>query len=373
MKKIKKGSRNRQVSKGLTFVILIVIGGFIGFFARLFGSGLFTNVSIGTLFLGWLVLVAFSVLGVIVHEFGHLVFGLATGYKFSLFRLASFAWFKEDGKIKFTISKNIAAGQCVLAPPEDFGNFKFILYNLGGVLAQFILCKILLVFIVILPAESSLRTVFLLGIVINVGIILLNLIPIKSLEAPNDGANIVEALKSKDATYALYMMFYIHDQLMNGKTISDFPLSKFELNEDADLGNYLIAYIIILRVSWFMGNGEYEKALAEYLRLDLEKLPNYYRDAVMMDLVYLYTVYVPDHKKARSLYNDKRLKAKWKMKFPHTLRRLAAYHYFVLEEKQLAIKLLESAKAAAAALPNKGNKQLEMMEITKFKNKLNSP
>ena len=37
----------------------------------------------------------------IVHEAGHLFFGLMTGYKFSSFRIASFMWLKENGKLKF--------------------------------------------------------------------------------------------------------------------------------------------------------------------------------------------------------------------------------------------------------------------------------
>ena len=37
---------------------------------------------------------------IIIHEAGHLVFGLLTGYKFSSFRVASFMWLKEDGKLK---------------------------------------------------------------------------------------------------------------------------------------------------------------------------------------------------------------------------------------------------------------------------------
>ena len=36
----------------------------------------------------------------IVHEAGHLVFGLLTGYEFCSFRIASFMWLKENGKLK---------------------------------------------------------------------------------------------------------------------------------------------------------------------------------------------------------------------------------------------------------------------------------
>ena len=35
-----------------------------------------------------------------IHEAGHLIFGLATGYKFLSYRIGSFTFIKEEGKIK---------------------------------------------------------------------------------------------------------------------------------------------------------------------------------------------------------------------------------------------------------------------------------
>ena len=42
---------------------------------------------------------------IIIHEAGHLVFGLATGYKFSSFRIYSWMWVKEDGKLDLSAHK----------------------------------------------------------------------------------------------------------------------------------------------------------------------------------------------------------------------------------------------------------------------------
>ena len=370
MKKFKelfKDTQDTQVGK----VIIGLIGGaFIGLLGARFLFLANDLISIGDILIMLISLVAFFVIGIIVHELGHLAFGLATGYNFSLFRLGSFAWFKENGKVKFTISKNFALGQCLLSPSESFADFRFILYNLGGIIAQLLLCVLLFVFTTLLSGAGIARVALLIGIIINIIIALLNLIPIKSLEAPNDGANILEALKSKEATYALYKMFDIHAKMMNGQTLRDFELHEFELSENADLDNYLIAYMLMINVAWLMSHGKYEKALTEYLRLDLEKIPNYYRDAAMMDLVYLYTVYVPDYEQARKLHDDKRLRAKWKMKFPSTLRILAAYHFFVLKDKLGAMKLLESAKEAVITLPNKGDKKMEMNELTSLEKKI---
>ena len=37
----------------------------------------------------------------VIHEAGHLVFGLATGYRFVSFRVFSWMWIKKDGKLHF--------------------------------------------------------------------------------------------------------------------------------------------------------------------------------------------------------------------------------------------------------------------------------
>lgn len=40
------------------------------------------------------------ILQIIIHEAGHLVFGLLTGYRFSSFRIGNLMWIKENSKIK---------------------------------------------------------------------------------------------------------------------------------------------------------------------------------------------------------------------------------------------------------------------------------
>ncbi len=73
-------------------------------------------------------------LQIVMHEFGHFVFGLLTGYRFTSFRIGSFMWMKQDGKIRFfRMSVAGTGGQCLMAPP-DMVNRKmpYALYNLGG-------------------------------------------------------------------------------------------------------------------------------------------------------------------------------------------------------------------------------------------------
>ncbi|MDR3313228.1 MAG: hypothetical protein LBS96_02080, partial [Oscillospiraceae bacterium] len=72
-------------------------------------------------------------LGVVLHEAGHLAGGLLSGYRFVSFRIFSWVLFKEDQKLRFRRSRQgFVVGQCLMAPPEEGEAFRFMLYNLGG-------------------------------------------------------------------------------------------------------------------------------------------------------------------------------------------------------------------------------------------------
>ena len=56
-----------------------------------------------------------------IHEAGHLFFGLATGYKFLSYRIGSFTFIKEEGRIK--VKRYVlpgTGGQCLMSPPPLF-------------------------------------------------------------------------------------------------------------------------------------------------------------------------------------------------------------------------------------------------------------
>ena len=71
---------------------------------------------------------------IIIHEAGHLVFGLVSGYRFSSFRILSFTLLKANGKLKLRRMKVLGtAGQCLMLPPDFVdGKIPVVLYNMGG-------------------------------------------------------------------------------------------------------------------------------------------------------------------------------------------------------------------------------------------------
>jgi hypothetical protein len=119
----------------------------------------------------------FTILSLIVHELGHLLCGLLTGYRFLSFRLLYFTWVREGGRIKVTRQKDtVVSGQCLMVPPRAEG-CPVALYNLGGGFANLLLAGICLVAMLAANGIDSLvGLVFLVGVVVNIFQGLINLL-----------------------------------------------------------------------------------------------------------------------------------------------------------------------------------------------------
>lgn len=103
------------------FCLLGAVGGFMA--AYYVGKAMSLEKELGrNIFLLGLLLLGMYLaffLQIIVHEAGHLAFGLLSGYAFSSFRIMDFMWIKEDGKLrlkKFSLAGT--GGQCLMEPPE---------------------------------------------------------------------------------------------------------------------------------------------------------------------------------------------------------------------------------------------------------------
>jgi len=320
----------------------------------------------------WLALVGFSfifhgvLLGIIVHELGHLFFGWCTGYKFLSFRVASFVWHKQDGRIKFARSKNAAvAGQCLMTPPEDINDFRFVWYNLGGGLFNFALAIIWL--LAYIPSSAGFFSIFfILGFTFNLFFALANLLPIILTGIPVDGRNIYTALKSEDAKRGFHTMLYVNSEMAKGKRYSDFDPSLFSVEAGADTNNYFVAWLVMLDASRLQDLGEYEKSFLRYSSLNLNKLPGVYRNAIMLNQLYYHTIYRQDLVEAAAIFSDKKINTiVTQSKTVDYAWVIAAYEYFGLRNKQKALKTLARANKAAEVHPNRGERLVIKDELAR--------
>lgn len=301
----------------------------------------------------------FYVLSIPIHEAGHLVMGLLTGYKFNSFRLLSYVWIKENGKIRFIRSKNsLVVGQCLLSPPGEEKNFKLFWYNFGGGFFNLLTAALIGVIAVLFPGHQTLNNVVFGGVWANITMGLMNLIPM-NLGIPNDGLNIVKGLATKQARHGFYMMLYVNDEMTKGRRYRDFDASEFQTDMDIKSKNFFEVYPIMCEAGRLYDLGDYDGCNRTYAKLDLQKLSTYYRNSVMLDQLYDAIIHHPDDERAKELYKDAKLKKFLKQTHPVVFRVLAAYEYFVNEDQTKGRSLLEKAKESTNAFPNEGFRRME--------------
>jgi hypothetical protein len=215
----------------------MIFGGVLGFFIAMMllkpdGNAEKSNIS----FLEYIIfLAAFYVLlylATIIHEAGHLVMGLLTGYKYLSFRVGSIVLQKTEQGLKFK-KYSIAGtgGQCLMVPPdmENPEDVPYFWYNFGGGLFNLLTAVLCVPFM--FADNSIVRLIFILAAVLSVYLGLTNLIPL-DLGVTNDGMNILLMAKNPYARGVLYKQFKINALQTNGGRLKDMPEKLFEYDEN---------------------------------------------------------------------------------------------------------------------------------------------
>ena len=208
---------------------------------------------------GLALLVLAYVLQVVVHEGGHLVCGLLTGYRALSFRIDRVLLVKLDGR--WTVrAYHIpgTGGQCLMAPPAQ-EHPPYRLYHLGGGLANLLLS--LLALPVFFLAGSPLVRVF-AGALVLLGIWMAgtNLIPMRLGGVANDGYNAKNLGKDPLALQCSCVQLWIIQSLQEGYSSADMPEEWFALPSGADLRNPLVMGTAVQRASRLLARGELEEA-----------------------------------------------------------------------------------------------------------------
>lgn len=182
---------------------------------------------------GWLVL------HIIIHEAGHLVFGLLTGYKFSSFRVFSWVLMLDNGKLRVK-RYNIpgTGGQCLMIPPELVdGKMPCFLYNLGGCIFNALTAIACVALSGVLPAA-----VWIIGAVSGVIVVALNGIP-RSKGVSNDGNNALSLGKDPKAMRAFWVQMKLAEAMAKGIRMKDMPDEWFWVPTDDEMKNVTLGAV----------------------------------------------------------------------------------------------------------------------------------
>ncbi len=338
----------------LGYLLLLLASAGCGFFVTItLFSGFFPAHQV---ILAVLAVLLLYYLSIIIHECGHLVFGLASGYKFSSFRIGSLMWIKQEGKIKLRRLKIAGTlGQCLMAPPKvKKGKIPVVLYNLGGVIANIIFTAVLALLYFLTLRYVVVALVFLLGAMLSFIIALANGIPLNAGGVPNDGMNALSLRGNRTAAVAFTNQLLMNAQQAKGVSISEMPEEWFTLPDDADMQNVHCASIAVFATSRTMEKMDFEKAESEINSL-LQSGANIiglHRSLLTCDLVYCRLVLDGKGAEISSLLTIEQQKFMKSMsKFPSVLR--TRYAIAVIRDKnaETAEKIKQKFEKCAKTYP----------------------
>ncbi len=191
--------------------------------------------------MGIIALVFGIVLQIAVHEFGHLIGGLLSGYSFLSFRIFNIMIVKKNGKYAFkTLKLAGTGGQCLMAPPDkNYNDIPYFLYNVMGGGAN-IIFSIFSFAITALTNNLPLQIICFTSGAIGVFMAATNLIPL-NISVNNDGMNILQIRKSEEARTSFFKQMKTAVYMAKGVRVKHFPDELFEVKEGSEKTDALSA------------------------------------------------------------------------------------------------------------------------------------
>ena len=229
----------------------------------------------------------------IIHELGHLIFGLITKYKFVAFQLFSISLVNKDNKIR--IEKSMIPGTLgynIMEPLlGDYKKQPFFLYILGGVILNIIFS--LLILCIVLLNIFNLYVNIALHSCIFVGwfFMLNNGIPKKVNSLANDGYNALFQRKSDIIRKSTYVQLKIQSLSIKGILPSQMPEEWFELSDliKETLSEPLLINNLINKCGLLMEKHDFNSAydIYKYINDNIDSSNLFYINECKCELMFL--------------------------------------------------------------------------------------
>ena len=258
-------------------------------------------------------LIITAILQFALHEVGHLLFGLASGYKFSSIRLYKYAIVKDDsGYHVKKFNTQGTGGQCIMTLPEDTNPSRvpFFWYNAGGVIVNVVLVAISIVVLSCCDLGMVAESFFIMLAFTGAFIALTNGVPLSFNGLCNDGRNILLLMRNKRSRRFFLRMMQTASELSRGKRLKDMPREWFEdIPVDSPKDYFLLAnrinYAALLEDS-----GRFDEARRVYEEISSfgKDLPGMIKLEIGADHILMELLTTARHDIVETIY-DKWLKA----------------------------------------------------------------
>ena len=356
----------------ICFSLVILLLGFFGGFLlgeKMEKSSLSFEMSIFTIVLYIFIFYFAFIIQIIIHEAGHLIFGLLSGYEFISFRVGSITIVKDQEKFKLKKFKiKGTGGQCLMTPKtNNYEEINYVLYNLGGILMNFIASIICLLILMLVDTNQYIKVMLSEFILIGVICVISNGIPMKLGGISNDGYNTMSISRDKFIKYCFYIQLKVNGLLSKGMRFKDMPIEWFNVKEGADLNNHLVTFLKIMEANYYQDKLDFNLAKECYENI-LDNAPNIiklYENEIKCELLF-YEILNGNMEKVDELYT-KELRNYIKITDCYISRKRIMYVYnlIVLKDKKKADKVLGEFEKLKNSYPIKGDIESEE-EIMNF-------
>lgn len=309
---------------------------------------------------------------IIIHELGHLIFGLLTGYRFSSFRIGNLMWMKSNGKLRFGFySLAGTGGQCLMVPPEE--KMPTFWYNMGGSILNLLVSGGFLAAYLLIDKAAPLSVLLLMGALIGLAFALTNGIPLNMGSMDNDGRNALSLRKNPATQEAFRLQLVVNHSQMQGTRLGEMPEEWFPQIPVEEMKNGQIAALGVHYCSRLMDLHRFEEARQHMEHLLIANIPlmGVHREILRCDLTFCELIGENRWSVIEGLRTKSQLSFLTAMKNnPSVLR--TEYAYALLGEKDTATaqkKLAQFEKIAPRyPYPSEITVERELIEIAQTKN-----
>ncbi|MGM9759053.1 MAG: hypothetical protein ACI30I_02930 [Parabacteroides sp.] len=233
---------------------------------------------VGKIVLAILFSVGCGIIHVLLHEVGHLLCGLATGYRMLSFRIFKYTWVHD--KMGYHWKQYHVAGtlgQCIMVPMDQITDksIPYFWYNFGGVLMNLIVAALSGVLLYAVEPGAVGRIFLLMMVCMGLLFAGMNGFPWTMNGVNNDGRTIlVLARKPEMRLYFLNIMRIVGEQ-SNGRRLVEMPQEWFNDQPLSGVTDYFMTLnrMIYMSLQEDMGRLERAREIAEEIMAFGRMLP----------------------------------------------------------------------------------------------------
>lgn len=301
----------------------------------------FNTIRLSYYFYGILILLVSIPLHALLHEMGHLIAGLISGYHFIMFRLFSRLWINtENGLSRRKEYIPGVLGQALMTPPKKEKKVAAFFYHLGGVIINAL--TILLFIIFGQRSQDPFSSYFFyLSAGMAFYLILTNIFPFKG----TDGYNLFYFIKKPKGHLETRKILFIYRDMVRGLSFQKLA-ERINLEEYRDFSQPNTATFYSIHAASHLERGEFNKANTIYEILWSHRDELFAGHLLNLTMNYFFTLLITDSKNPliQKIKRSRHYKNYQAIEEASAFRILAAESLFLNKDYSKAEKLLEQAK-----------------------------